>query len=138
MESTTVGSTVLDTVRSNLICIRWNGALTAADVNAIREYTSALQRELGDDVPIYAYVKIGEGVQIKNEARKAIMTLSREHPWAAIAVVGARYEIKVLLQLTINAITLLVKDTALTSFVDTEEQALAWLDEVGAASSTPR
>jgi hypothetical protein len=117
-----------------VIRIQWNGQLTADEVNGMREYTRALRHELGGDEPIYTIVTIGEGVEIKRNARKAIMALSRERAWAATAIVGARYEVKVLVELTINAVRLLVDGAAASKFVDTEEQALAWLDEQGAAS----
>lgn len=134
MEPRTVGAMQMDTVGANIIRIHWNSELTADLVDGVREYTSELRRELTDGMRIYTVVPLGEGVDIRKDARRAILTLARVEPWAAIAFVGARYEVKVLLHLTLNAVRLLVKDPPKFEFVDTEEEALAWIVEMGASS----
>lgn len=125
----------LDTVRPNVIRVHWSGQLTIEDLDLIRDYTSELRAEIGDDTPIFAFIELGEGLGIPKSVRKALMNLGREQPFCRTAVVGAPFQAKVMLELIFNAIRLLVKDAAETRFVDTVDEALDWLDHEQALAS---
>ncbi|KIG15591.1 hypothetical protein DB30_05465 [Enhygromyxa salina] len=132
MEAKIVGRTRLATVGSNTLHLQWHGDIGAAEVTAIEAYSAALRQELGGDAQVYALVEIGDDVGISRDARPGIGTLAREQPWAATALVGARYEVKVLIELTLNATRLLTKAVHDVAFFDTNAEARAWLAERGA------
>ena len=137
MEPKTVGTLFMETYRPNILRIRWNDELTTLEIAAMLEYTEAVRRELGSpDAAISAIIDVGSGVQIHKSARKAIMDMGRAKPFFRSAIVGAPYRIKVLLELTINAIRLIVPDTAESQFFDTEEEGLAWLMETESEPAT--
>lgn len=127
-----MGTIVLDTIRFNVVRLRCNSILGALEVKAMHDYTQALRAEIGD-VPIFAYVEAGEHLRIDRAARREVLAFARQRPWIATAAVDARYEVRVVVELTMNAIRLLVKEAGVTKFFDTKKEAMAWLEELGAA-----
>lgn len=129
MEPKVTDFSVLETIRPNIIRIRWTGDLTGEGITAWRDYHIAVREALGHDGPIFAFVEIGKNAGINKSARKGLLTAGQEQLWSKTALVGGRREVQVLAQLMITAIHLLVKDPADIKFVDSEEAALAWFDE---------
>jgi hypothetical protein len=63
-------------------------------------------------------------------ARKSLLESGKAQPFRATAFIGGPKRLRVLAELIANAVSLLVKDTAPIKFVDSEEEGLAWLEEL--------
>ena len=121
----------MELINQSTMCVTWRGEINEAAVWAMHDFAAACDEEFGAGVVRNCLVRATEGGGIDRGGRKAFRIIA-DRPLERVAFVGARYELRVLMELLSKALNLLRLDTAKMKFVDLEAEALAWfaaLDE---------
>ncbi|HSK76723.1 MAG TPA: STAS/SEC14 domain-containing protein [Thermoanaerobaculia bacterium] len=115
-------------VEPDIIYMKMSGDVTAEEGLAIndqhREYV------VGREV-VYYLIDFTELESVPAPVRKAASETIKEFPLEGLAIFGAPLKAKVLAKLILTAMKLFKGDAAgpPVAFVDTEEQALAWIEK---------
>ena len=127
MDKRTAGAFTMELLRPGLSHTIWQGEATAQAFRELREFGLACREASGPGAVMNGIIDAREATGLDRGARKELQELGRAKPWDRVVFIGVRFEVKVLLELVIRALQLMKMDTAEVSFVDTAEQAEAWL-----------
>lgn len=127
IEVSRVGALAIETSGS-LVRVVWTGTADASAIEALLECARANARRLGEGTLQQLLVIADGATGISRDGRRAIMKFGPENPWDRAAIVGVRYELKVVIELTQRVFSMMMMDTAELNFMDTEAEARAWLE----------
>lgn len=125
------GGAVFSFVAPDILRMEWSGKLEEDAIAALGDLSTELKASHGDLQMLLVHVHAAES--ISPAARKRVVDLSRADRWAATAIVGANFKIRVLIDLMYKAVRLVVSSASPMQFCDSDEQAMAWLAEQRAA-----
>ena len=128
MYKTTVEALTMEITGPGSTRLTWKGNAGEASLKAMREFGAKVREEVGPNAFVKALVDAREATGLDRKARKEMTELGREKPWDRMAFVGVRFEVKVMVELVIRALQVLRIKTAEVAFLDTEEEAVEWLD----------
>ena len=107
----------------------WTGA---ADVDAIEGLIACARttsERLGGPLrQLRLLVLAHDATGLSGPGRRALMGFKNNNPWERVAVVGLRYEIKIVIEMVHRVFALLPVEQAELKFLDTEAEARAWLE----------
>lgn len=126
-----VGGAVFSFVQPDVLRLEWSSQLEPEAVEAMRSITDELRARHGGSVMLL--VDLRNANTVTPAARKKLVEVSRDSPWAATAMVGASFKMRVLAELISKAVQLIMPGRAKSEFFDTEEQAMTWLGQQRAA-----
>ena len=111
------------------IRVTWDGRVTEDSVRALQNFSHERRADLGPEPILQCLVVAKDGAQVDPNARQALTTRrGRERPWDRLAVVSARFEARVIVELIVRALRTLKREMAEVRFFDAEAEAIAWLE----------
>lgn len=122
---------VFSLVPPDILRLEYSGQIEAEAIEALRTVTDELRASHGDYLMLL--VDLRNATSMSHAARKKMVEVSRGSPWAASAMVGASFKLRVVAELITKAVGLIMRVEAKSQFFDTEEQAMTWLGERRAA-----
>jgi hypothetical protein len=132
MSTKTVGNVTLAFVEPDVLSMTWKGSFGVAEADALLAYTDEVKAKVSR---LFFVIEVHQATGIDASSRKKIAALTKARPYAASAVVGASFPIKVAVELIINAAKLVNSDQTETRFFSTLAEANAWIDEVRKAAA---
>ena len=127
MSTKTVGGVTLGFVEPDVLSMRWTGSFGVAEADALLADTDEVRAR----VPrLFFVIDVQGATGIEASSRKKIAALTKARPYAASAVVGASFPIRVAVELIVNAAKLVNTDQTETRFFATIAEANAWIDEL--------
>jgi len=126
-----VGAFTMEARAPGLSHMVWTGKADAESFAAMRAFGIRCRESFPPGTCIKGLVDVRGATGIARGAHKQLHLLGRDKSWDRVAFVGARFEIKVALELAVRSFSMLKLDLADTTFVDTPDEALAWLERPG-------
>lgn len=127
-EDVGAGAFVIQT-RGRLVRLVWTGTAELDAVEALIACARSNTERLGGEVrQQHLLVIANEAGGLSGEGRRALMTFKNDNPWERVAVVGLRFEIRIVIEMVHRVFTMLPVEQAELSFMDTEAEAMAWLE----------
>lgn len=113
--------------QGDLVALSIHGALTASDIQKLREVLVEVMEEVGHS---FLTADLSGATSVNAEARKYMAEWSRQNTdWVAgTAVYGVSFAMRTVLTLTLNAIKLLGTQQVDFVFVKDEADAVRWVD----------
>jgi hypothetical protein len=119
------GRHVLEVEEPDLVIYRIHGEITGDELQAMREAQSAWMAGMDH---IVVLVDLSETEGMTREARKAAMRPDGGPTRRAIAYFGARFAVRVVVELTLRAMRVLRPRAYPMRFCEDEARARLWLD----------
>ena len=112
----------------------WTGEIDVDAARAMQRYAATCRAQLEDDEHLTCIVTAGEAATMSKDARLILTKFRDQQLWQRIGVTGARFAVRVSLELLMRALTAMRRETADIAFFETEEEAIAWLEKPCPAS----
>lgn len=114
-------------LEGDLVCLRLQGKVNAAECQAILDRCSRVREEYGQLYILFDNTAAGN---IEQAARQQFVMWVRTHPIAGVANFGGGIVQRTLALLLLNAIRIMDKKAPLQTYVASEAEARGWLAEI--------
>ena len=129
IEESRAGAFVLQ-AEGRLIRLVWTGGAELDAIEGLIECARATSERIGGPLrQLRLLVLAHDATGLSGPGRRALMGFKNNNPWERVAVVGLRYEIKIVIEMVHRVFALLPVEQAELKFLDSETEARAWLDE---------
>ena len=109
----------------DLIVFQWVGTIGAEETAAVMEWCHEVYDRLDR---VFLMLDMRRAVHVNAAGRKQMVRYARARPLTAAVLVGARFQLRVVVNLVINALNMLREKEQPVCFVDSEEEGRQWLN----------
>jgi hypothetical protein len=109
----------------DLVVFQWVGTIGADETAAVMEWCHEIDDRLGR---VFLMLDMRRAVHVNAAGRRQMVRYARARPLTAAVLVGARFQLRVVVNLVINALNMLRDVEQPFHFADTEEEGRQWLN----------
>ena len=128
VERETFEGLTFEIIPGPIVLVTWQGEASEAGIRALYDYAARAREAYGEDVATRAIIDAREATGIERAGRAEFRRSSKNKSWEYAAIVGIRFEIRVVLELAAKGIEILKLPLTRLGFFDDQAEAMAWLE----------
>ena len=123
-EKRVIGDCVLERIEEDVLLFRWVGTNDVDETTAVMNWMTELMNECGR---AFLLVDMTEASGTTTKARRHMVGYAKDQPFSGFAFFGASFQLRVVVNLIVNALNLVRKTPQPITFSDTREGAMEWI-----------
>jgi hypothetical protein len=113
-------------ITDDTIRFKWIGTVDVDEASTVMRWCTEVMEDVGR---VFLLVDMTEADGVTTAGRRHMTNYAKERPISGFSLFGASFQLRVVVNLVINALNLLRKVPQPVSFADDEPGALAWIED---------